>query len=308
MDVIDYAGGIDEIRSQVRSHNVQWDLVDLELFDALRAGEEGLLEAVDWDALEPAPDGTPASEDFIGSDLVKYGVVNVLFSLVISYRNEEFERAPADLADFFNLRDYPGGRALRRTPVGNLEWALLADGVRPEAVYKELETDAGVVRALRKLGEIKGVTRWWTDGEQPVGWLERGEVTMASAYNGRAYHGMQRGVDLAILWDRQITFLDVWGVPRHGRNTELAMDFIRFATSPRSLAKQTRYIPYGPVRRSSMAFVPDEVRPFLPTSEDNMATAFPSDPAWWSDNLDRIQNRFEHWLRAPDQVPDRLPR
>ena len=36
LNVVDYDGGLEAIRSQVRSYNVKWDVVDLELADALR--------------------------------------------------------------------------------------------------------------------------------------------------------------------------------------------------------------------------------------------------------------------------------
>jgi len=47
VEVLQYSGGIDEIRSQVRSFNIKWDVVDFELFDAIAACNEGLLEPVD---------------------------------------------------------------------------------------------------------------------------------------------------------------------------------------------------------------------------------------------------------------------
>ena len=43
----DYGGGIAEIKAQVESGNVTWDVVDVELADALRACDEGLLETID---------------------------------------------------------------------------------------------------------------------------------------------------------------------------------------------------------------------------------------------------------------------
>ena len=47
----DYGGGIAEIKAQVESGNVTWDVVDVELADALRACDEGLLETIDHSAL-----------------------------------------------------------------------------------------------------------------------------------------------------------------------------------------------------------------------------------------------------------------
>ena len=308
VEVLEYSGGIEEIRSQVRSHNVRWDVVDLELFDAIRAGRKGLLELIAPEQLAPAPDGTPARDDFITGALMDHGVGNIVFSTVIAFKNAPNGKAPKRLDDLFNLSDFPGRRALRRTPVGNLEWALLADGVDPESVYSLLETEQGLQRAFRMLDRIKPVTRWWSDGEQAIAWIENGEVAMGAVFNGRAFDAARRGSLVEILWDRQITFFDVWGIPRNGRNTELAREFIRFATSSRSLANQTQFISYGPVRKSSMELVEEEIRSQLPTAPDNLKTAFHSSPEWWSLHFDRINGRFERWLRMPVRVPEQLPR
>jgi putative spermidine/putrescine transport system substrate-binding protein len=228
VELIDYSGGIDELRSQVRSYNVRWDIIDLELFDAIRAHREGLLESLDLQLLKPAPDGTLAVDDFVEGSLMDFGVGNILFSTVIAYSSDYGYAAPERLEDFFNLAEFPGDRSLRRTPVGNLEWALLADGVEPDAVYHMLETDSGVQRALRKLESIKAVTRWWTDGEQAIAWLEHGDVRMGSVYNGRVHDAVQRGANVRINWDRQLKSFNVWGIAKNGRNVERAMEFIQF--------------------------------------------------------------------------------
>ncbi len=56
----DYNGGLAQVKAQVESGNVTWDLVDVELSDAVRGCDEGLLEQIDPSILPPAPDGTPA--------------------------------------------------------------------------------------------------------------------------------------------------------------------------------------------------------------------------------------------------------
>ncbi|MGB2016402.1 MAG: ABC transporter substrate-binding protein, partial [Candidatus Puniceispirillum sp.] len=60
----DYGGGLAEIKAQVESGNVTWDVVDVELADVIRGCDEGLLESIDHSSLPAAPDGTPAVEDF----------------------------------------------------------------------------------------------------------------------------------------------------------------------------------------------------------------------------------------------------
>ena len=46
-NVVDYNGGLAEIRTQVEAGNVQWDIVDTTPQDALRGCDEGLLVELD---------------------------------------------------------------------------------------------------------------------------------------------------------------------------------------------------------------------------------------------------------------------
>jgi len=71
---IDYNGGIAEIKAQVEAKNVTWDVVDMELADAQRACDEGLLEKIDAGVLPAAPDGTPAVQDFIPNGITPCAV------------------------------------------------------------------------------------------------------------------------------------------------------------------------------------------------------------------------------------------
>ena len=58
-----YNGGLAEIRAQVQSGNVTWDLADVEKQDLTGGCDEGLFEPIDPAILLPAPDGTPATEE-----------------------------------------------------------------------------------------------------------------------------------------------------------------------------------------------------------------------------------------------------
>ncbi|MEJ2383662.1 MAG: ABC transporter substrate-binding protein [Xanthomonadales bacterium] len=307
VDMIDYAGGIDEIRSQVRSWNIKWDVIDLELFDAITACEEGLLEPIDAAALPPAPDGTAATADFLDGALMPCGVGNVAAATVIAFHPERVGRAPQRLEDFFNVKDFPGRRGLRRTPQTNLEWALLVDGVAPERVYEVLSTEEGIDRAFEVLTRLKPYVEWWSMGEEAVRLLETGRVVMTSAYNGRIHAATERGRPFRILWDRHVRFIDVWSIPRHGENVERALEFVRFATSTQALAAQARYIPYGPMRRSSMALLDAETVADLPTAPENLALSFRRDPAWWARHMPEIAHRFERWVERPVMVPKDWP-
>jgi len=307
VEMVDYAGGIEEIRSQVRAWNVKWDVVDLQLYDAMRACEEGLLTVIDPADLPPAPDGTGATDDFLPGALMPCGVGNLAGSTIIAWNHNSLERAPARLEDFFDLKAFPGRRGLRRTPQTNLEWALIADGVPPERVYEALETDEGVDRAFAVLTKLKPYIEWWQLGEEAVRLLETGRVVMTSAYNGRIHSAAERGEPFSILWDHHARYIDVWSIPKHTERSELALEFVRYATSTQSLADQARYIPYGPLRRSSLELLEPAVKANLPTGPENLERVFQTDEGWWAEHLPELQTRFERWVERPVMVPKDWP-
>lgn len=309
VEVVDYNGGLVEIRDQVRAYNVKWDAVALEPADALRACGEGLLVEIDTDTLASAPDGTPARDDFLPSALTPCAIGSVVWSTVVAYDPAAVERAPRRLEHFFEPERYPGARGMRRTPRVNLEWALIADGVDPGRVYDVLETEAGLQRAFRVLDRIKPGIVWWRAGAEAASLLETGRVAMTTAYNGRIYESVtSRGYDFEILWDRQIWSMDLWGIPANGERTAQALDFVRFATRTESLAAQTEHISYGPTRRSALARADADVVPHLPTAPGNFDTALELDAEWWAEHIGRLTARFERWIERPVRVPEALPR
>ena len=293
-----YGGGLDEIRGQVETENVVWDVVDFEQSDLVKGCREGLLEKLDHGALAAGADGTAVAEDFIPGALTECGVGQMVWATVVAYDGSRIEGdRPAALADFFDLKKYPGERGLRRDPRVALEWALMADGVAPGEVYAALATEDGQQRAFSMLDRIRPRIVWWTTGSEPVQLLDSGAVVMTSAWNGRMYRPMvEEGKDYGIVWDGQLWDIDSWGVPKGTANLAKAMDFIAFATSSGQLAEQTRYISYGPARMSAMALVNDDTKVMLPTAEANMATALQTDADWWATHHDELSAKFEQWL------------
>ena len=293
-----YNGGLEEIRTQVETANVEWDVVDFELSDLIRGCREGLLEKIDHSVLPPGANGTPAKDDFIPGAFTACGVGQTIWATVVAYDSEAVgDSRPSQLADFFNVKKFPGKRGLRRDPRVIMEWALLADGVAPSAIYAMLETDAGQERAFKVLDKIKTSIVWWKSGSDPVKLLDSDAVVMTSVWNGRVYGPIiEGGKPFAILWDGQIWDIDSWGIPKGSYNRAKAMDFIRFSTCSRPLAEQTKYISYGPARKSSMSMVADITKAHLPTAADNMANAVQSDAAWWAAHHVELSAKFEAWL------------
>ena len=306
------AEAVAKLRAMEEAGNITWDLVDVTAASAIRACDEGLAMEVDHDELlAPAPDGTDASDDFGDLIVSDCFIPQIVYSTTLAYRNDVADwggKEPEDVCALFDLENFPGQRTLEKRPLNNLEWALIADGVEPDSVYAELETRDGVDRAFRMLDRIKPVLSWWRTGSEAVQLLESGKVAMSSVYSGRVHATADAQTPLKIVWDHQVWYLDVWSIPMNGENIDTAREFIRFATSTRSLANQAGYIPYGPARRSSMALLAPEVRRRLPTAEENFRTAFESDDRWWSENIDRLNHEFRQWLKREVMVPERLRR
>jgi len=294
----DYSGGIAPIKTQVDGKKVTWDVVDAELLNVYRACSTGLLEKIDPKTLSPAPDGTPAEEDFIPGALSECGVASYVWSTVVAYNTKAFSGAqPTTLNDFFDLKRFPGKRSLRKAPQVNLEWALMADGVPRDQVYPLLETEEGLERALRKLDTIKDQVVWWEAGAQPPQLLADGQVSMTSAYSGRIVIAARKEKQpFNIVWDGQVYDMEAWVLPAGNQNKDQAFDFLKFATQSSVLADQSNYIPYGPTRYSAQKMVSADVQADLPTNPKNFATALQVDSQWWGDHADELNERFNAWL------------
>ncbi|MCR9073165.1 MAG: ABC transporter substrate-binding protein [Alphaproteobacteria bacterium] len=295
----DYNGGLAEVRAQVEAGNVTWDLVDVELSDAVRGCDEGILEPLPIADLPPAPDGTPAEEDFIAGTLHECAVGLIVWSTVYAYDETKFSTGPATIADFFDLAKFPGKRGMRKTPKANLEFALMADGVAADEVYDVLATPEGVERAFAKLDSIKDDTIWWEAGAQPPQLLADGEVVMTTAYNGRLFNAIAKeNKPFEIVWDGQVWDIDLWVMPRGTPNKERAWEFIKFSSDTQRLADQAKYISYGPVRKSSFPKILPEMQSHMPTAPDNFKNPLQNDFEFWADYGDELNERFNAWLAS----------
>ena len=300
----DYNGGLAPIRAQVETGNVYWDVVDMDVADAVRGCDEGLLEPIDAGELPPGADGAPAEKDFFPGSLTECGVGTLFYSTIYAYNLERFPGArPSTLADFFDLEKFPGRRGMRRTPQVNLEFALMADGVPMDQVYAALRTQEGLDRAFRKLDSIKDQIVWWEAGAQPPQMLADGEVTMSTAYNGRIFNAqVLENQPFVIVWDGHVLDIGQLAIVAGSPNLEAARKFLSFATTVRSMVAVGRYISYSPARQSGTALISThletgvDMRPHMPTTPENLAGGLHYDWQWWSDHIDEMNLRFIAWL------------
>ncbi len=292
------------IKAMVEAGNVTIDVASVEYAAAIRLCDEGMLEVIDPAMLPAGNDGTPAMDDFLPGAVTECGVSTDIWANVFAFDNTKLTgTVPTTAADFYDLAKFPGKRGLRKGAKGNLEFALMADGVAPADVYAALLTPEGVDRAFAKMDSIKADVVWWEAGAQPPQLLADGEVVMTTAYNGRIFNAaVTEGKPFQIVWDGQTYENESYVVPKGAPNKDLAMAFIAYATSTDGLRAQAQNISYGPPRKSSMK---DELlfkdgktvmAPHLPTAPENLTNALATDSAFWVDHDAELNERFQAWL------------
>ncbi len=285
---VEYNGEQAKIKAMVETKKVSWDVVEVESPDAARGCDEGLFEKMDWSKV-----GNKA--DFVPAAVSECAVGAFVWSTVMAYDGDKLKNPPKTWADFWDVKKFPGKRAMRKGARYNLEFALMADGVKPADVYKVLATKTGADRAFKKLSELKPNIQWWEAGAQPPQFLVAGDVVMATAFNGRIDAAQREGKHLKITWTGGIYDLDYWVIPKGTPNKDLAMKYIALAASPDAQAEYARNISYGPTNNKALAKLDAKVQALLPTSPANAKDSLKFDIAFWADQGEALEKRFASW-------------
>lgn len=272
------------LKEMVKSGNVVWDVVEVTAAHYARGVQDGLFEPlpleINSDVFVPV-DGGP--------DITEFGAPNVYWSTVLAY--DPGDKNPSTWSDFWNTEDYPGARALYDDPRGNLEFALLADGVSLDELYP-----LDIERAFRKLDDIKPHVRvWWKDGTEPVQLLLTNQVVMTSAWSGRIFASEKAKEQIRYSWSGAAHELDYWVIPKGAKRVDKAGEFIRFASSPKPMAVQATATAYGPANMLALEHVDEATKSYLPTAEKNWEQSFTINSDWWAANEKEVKQRWIKW-------------
>jgi putative spermidine/putrescine transport system substrate-binding protein len=302
-----YDGTLAAIKDKIGGSSSPVDVVDLSQGALDVLCRDGQLETLDSSMLDSGPGGQSVTDDFISGSITSCGIASVAWSTAIAFDRQAFTKAqPSKIADLLDTQHFPGKRALPNGPRYTLEFALLADGVDPNDVYRELGTPEGADRAFKALDKIKAQILWWDKAEDAIALLMQRKAAMAAGYSGRIFRaavGGRQRVD--VVWDGQIYDLDLWAIPKGAANKDDAKRFIAFATEPAQMAAQAALIAYGPMRKSAVALVgrhPSvgiEMKGYLPTAPDNFRKALRFDQVWWDEHGADLAGRFQVWRDQP---------
>ena len=225
---VEYNGEQAKIKAMVETKKVTWDVVEVESPDVARGCDEGLFEKLDYSKLGGKADLLPAA-------VSECGIGIFVWSTVMAYNADKLKGTPTTWADFWDLKKFPGKRGMRKGARYNLEFALMADGVKPGEVYKVLATKEGAERAFKKLTELKPSIQWWEAGAQPPQFLVAGDVVLTTVYNGRIDAANREGKQPQDLpGPGGIYDLDYWAIPKGSPNKDAALKFIAFGMHDRA--------------------------------------------------------------------------
>ena len=275
-----------KIISMVKTKNVTWDCVDLGSYYPDNLGRKGFLEPIDYTIV----DKTDLLPKFAG----EYHVGTITYSTIMAYRTDVFPEgnAPTSVADFWNVKKFPGRRSLYDNPMANLTYAMVALGYPHDQIYPL--TEEKLEKAFKKLDEVKPhVTVWWTAGAQPAQLLTDKEVVMASAWNGRVETVIREGAPIKIVWNGAALQGDSWVIPKGTKNKELAMLFIAWQALADVNWRTSKFISYGPVNKKSFPLVDPLYKGVLPS--DHVDAQVQTDFVWWSKHNAEMLERWTEW-------------
>ncbi|UFN48517.1 ABC transporter substrate-binding protein [Roseomonas sp. OT10] len=269
------------IRAMVEAGRVTWDVCDSSVANSVILGRQGLVQRIDYSRV----DRNAVFPEFA----YEFCVAAYLFSNVLTWDTGRFSgRAPQGWADFWNVRDFPGKRTMRRDLQGAFEIALLADGVPMDRLYPLDEK-----RALAKLRELKPHVIFWTTAAESQTLLREGEATMGCLWSTRAAQlGRDTRGRVRFTLNQGQIIPGVWVVPSANPGGSLAFDFIRSMQDPERQAALFRAWDLAPANPAGGALVPEDMAEVNLASAANRSRQFPIDAQWYIDHQERLQPIF----------------
>ncbi|MGQ7932332.1 ABC transporter substrate-binding protein [Paraburkholderia sp. D1E] len=225
--------GLASVRVQVASGRPAWDIVQLGAEECATGNSEGLFEKLDYKLINT--DGIPPeahAPDWIAASY---------FSVVLAYRTDKYkDNPPKTWADFWDVKKFPGKRALALQPQDTMEVALLADGVKPGSLYPLDQK-----RAIESLRKIKPyVSVWWTTGAQSAQIIRDGEVDMETIWGSRITSVLQSGAPVNFTVKQGLLGYICLAIPKGAKHVSEARRVIANAVTPQIQANLGDVIDY----------------------------------------------------------------
>ena len=291
LKVQSWSGNTDTLNGQLKAQDNTWDVVEVSPEELAAGCSGGLFEKLDWSAIG-------GKDHYLPQGVSDCGVGAAIAMTVLAWDRNKFPTAPS-WADFWDVAKYPGKRGLQKSVRGNLEFALIADGVAPADVYKVLATSDGVERAFRKLDQLKPYVVWWQKGKDAAHILSSGDVLMTTApASDIVVAGKVGHRNFGVQWNAGLYQVQSWAVTKATPDLRQAEQFLYFMGMPALEARLYEDAGVAGLARGANDGLPDDAQAMSASYAKNLAAAVPLDQGFWHDNLAKLRQRFDSWLAA----------
>jgi putative spermidine/putrescine transport system substrate-binding protein len=282
-------GGLDALRDRLKAPDNTWDVVEVNAEELAAGCGEGLFEKLDWSQIG-------GKDHYLAQGVSDCGVGAGLSTLVLAWDRDKLTGTPS-WSDFWDVAKFPGKRGLFKGVQGNLEFALIADGVSPPDVYKVLATSEGVDRAFRKLDQLKPYIVWWQTGADAAHILSSGDVLMTTAPSGQIVMANRtEHRNFGIQWSAGLYQVVSWALAKGTPDLRQAQQFLYFAGMPAIEGRLFQHAAIAGLAKGANDGLPPEVQALAPTAPANASAAIGLDTGFWHDNFAKLQQRFDAWL------------
>ncbi|MGM4903521.1 ABC transporter substrate-binding protein [Tardiphaga sp. 866_E4_N2_1] len=284
--VLDGSGALNgKIVTMVQSGNVTWDVCDGGVTTLAELNPRKALEKIDYSIV----DKSKVPPEFAYEN----GVVNYMFSSVMAWDTAKIKETPT-LADFFDLKKYPGRRMMRKESQAMLEMCLIADGVPLDKLYP-LDTK----RAFAKLATIKKEVLYWNSGAESQSLMRDGECVMGLLWHTRA-NVLQTETKGRIAYTFKDGLLQpgLWVVPKGNPAGAEAFRAIASMQKPEGQVKLLAAMGNGPSNPAAQSLVPPDLRSKNPADPDNVAMQAKINAEWYIENHSKTFQSFLDFISS----------
>ncbi|WP_210337801.1 ABC transporter substrate-binding protein [Ensifer sp. ENS02] len=273
--------GYAKVKAMVTSGNITWDVISADAAAYESEVKDDLLQPIDYSVVKA--DGIPAELR------TKYGVGYMKFAQNLAWNKDKFPNGLTP-AQFFDP-SVKARRVMLALPYYNLEFALLADGVKPADLYP-LDVDRG----LKVIDRIKDQIVGFKPPSDVQALIQQGEVDAAFGPGGRLNNAIKAGANWAYTYDGSVTVVEYWAVLKGAPNAAEAMKFINFAVQPEQQAELPKQIFYGPTNMDALKLLDPALAKGLPGNPENEKLGGVLNSKWWNDNLASVSTRWSTYI------------
>ncbi len=210
---------------------------------------------------------------------------------VIACNPAVMKKCPTTPAEFFNIKGYPGPRAIVNDPTEAIPMALEALGVPGS----KLDGPLDVSKAMTLLNKVKSdISTWPSSGSQMQQLLTDKSVGAEIMWNGRASVVKETIPKLIISWNGSLlSEPEGYIVPKGAPNPELAFAYFQWlAQHPKNQAEWSTDMSYPMPAKNLDSLLSPSVAASLPVGKKVSITS----NAWFSKNETTLGNTWQSFL------------